>query len=139
MIMKPIEELFAEGDFDAIRQLLDEVEAEQEAKAREARTKRVKEAKEKVIAATVEYMEALGLDYNEKEIHSLVKALDITANLATKGPTYKAKSYGFGDLCKFNHEDSKPIVISTAGNADDILKAFLEREILRKQIPSLCL
>ena len=25
--MKPIEELFAEGDFDAIRQLLDEVEA----------------------------------------------------------------------------------------------------------------
>ena len=127
--MKPIEELFAEGDFDAIRQLLDEVEAEQEAKARAVKEAQVNAAKEKVIAATREYMEVLGLGYNEKEINSLMKALDITANLATKSPAYKAKSYGFGDLCKFNREDSKPIVISTAGNADDILKAFLEREI----------
>ena len=122
--MKPIEELFADGDFDAIRQLLDEVEAD-----REAKEAQVNAAKEKVVAATKEYMEVLGLDYNEKEINSLVKALDITAAVASKSPVYKAKSYGFGDLGKFSREDSKPIVISTNSNADDILRAFLEREI----------
>jgi hypothetical protein len=127
--MKPIEELFADGDFDAIRQLLDEVEAEQEAKAKAAREAQVSAAKEKVVAATREYMEVLGLDYNEKEIDSLVKALDITEAVALKKPAYKAKSYGFGDLGKFSREDNKPIVISTTGNADDILRAFLEREI----------
>lgn len=127
--MKPIEELFADGEFDAIRQLLDEIEADNEAKARAAKKAQVSAAKEKVIAATKEYMEALGLDYNEKEINSLVKALDVTEALALRNPVYKAKSYGLGDLCKFSREDSKPIVISTNSNADDILKAFLEREI----------
>lgn len=127
--MKPIEELFADGDFDAIRQLLDEVEADREVKARAAKEAHIQAAKEQVVAATKEYMEVLGLDYNEKEINSLVKALDITAAVASKNPVYKAKSYGFGDLGKFSREDSKPIVISTTGNADDILRAFLEREI----------
>ena len=127
--MKPIEELFADGDFDAIRQLLDEVEADREAKARAAKEAHIQAAKEKLIAATKEYMEVLGLGYNEKEINSLVKALDITAAVASKNPVYKAKSYGFGDLCNFSREDSKPIVISTNSNADDILRAFLEREI----------
>ena len=85
--MKPIEELFAEGDFDAIRQLLDEVEAEQEAKAKEARTKKIAEAREKLIEAAKAYTNALECPMDEASIVRLVKSLSSLEGLTKYGET----------------------------------------------------
>ena len=104
--MKPIEELFAEGDFDAIRQLLDEVEAEQEAKAKEARTRKVAEARENLIEAAKAYTNALECPMDEASIIRLVKSLS-----------------SLEGLTKYS---GKPVIkVRTAMTDDDMLKEWL--------------
>ena len=128
--MKPIEELFAEGDFDAIRQLLDEVEAEQEAKAKEERAKKIEAAKADMIKAIQVYGEAVGIEIREESIDRFVMTLaSMEKMLGQKDSLLGVNSFKLPEGQTFTRERSKPIVISTAGNADDILKRFLEREI----------
>ena len=128
--MKPIEELFAEGDFDAIRQLLDTVEAEREALAKEERAKKIDAAKADMIKAIQVYGEAVGIEIREESIDRFVMTLASMEKMpGQKDSLLGVNSFKLPEGQTFTRERSKPIVISTAGNADDILKAFLEREI----------
>ena len=128
--MRSIEQMYAEGDFDAIRQLLDETEAKAEAKAKEERAKKIEAAKANMIEAIQAYGDAIGIKIREKSIERFVLTLtSMEKMLGQTDSLLRANSFDLPEGQTFTREHSKPIVISTAGNADDILKAFLEREI----------
>ena len=128
--MRSIEQMYAEGDYDAIRQLLDEAEARAEAKAKEERAKKIEIAKVNMIEAIQVYGEAVGIEIREESIDRFVMTLASMENmLGQKDSLLGVNSFKLPERQTFTRERSKPIVISTAGNADDILKAFLEREI----------
>ena len=128
--MRGIEQMYAEGDYAAIRQLLDETEAKAEAKAKEERAKKIEIAKANMINAIQAYGEAIGIEIREESIDRFVMTLaSMEKMLGQKVPSFGVNSFKLPEGQTFTREHSKPIVISTAGNADDILKAFLEREI----------
>ena len=128
--MRSIEQMYAEGDYDAIRQLLDEAEARAEAKAKEERAKKIEIAKVNMIEAIQVYGEAVGIEIREESIDRFVMTLaSMEKMLGQKDSLLGVNSFKLPERQTFTRERSKPIVISTAGNADDILKAFLEREI----------
>ena len=128
--MRSIEQMYAEGDFDAIRQLLDETEAKAEAKAKEERAKKIEAAKANLIEAIQIYGDAIGIEIREESIERFVMTLaSMEKMLDQKDSLLGANSFKLPEGQTFTREHSKPIVISTAGNADDILKRFLEREI----------
>lgn len=125
--MKPIEELFAEGDFDAIRQLLDEVEAEQEAKAKEERAKKILIAREELIAAMKKYVAAYGGEMSEREVESFRRGLMGMEVMPIKRASILT---GLPDLFDLGIElppASKPSV--KINTDEDVLRKFLSREI----------
>ena len=131
--MRSIEQMYAEGDFDAIRQLLDEVEAEREAKAKEERAKQIEVAKVNMIKAIQAYGDAIGIEIREESIDRFVMTLaGMEQLLNRKSPSFGVNSFKLPEGQTFTRERSKPIVISTAelfGEDDNILKRFLEREV----------
>lgn len=128
--MRSIEQMYAEGDYAAIRQMLDEAEAKAEAKAKEERAKKIEAAKANMIEAIQVYGEAIGIEIREESIDRFVMTLaGMEQMLGQRVPSFGVNSFKLPEGQTFTREHSKPIVISTAGNADDILKAFLEREI----------
>lgn len=125
--MKPIEELFAEGDFDAIRQLLDEVEAEQEAKAKEERAKKILIAREELIAAMKKYVAAYGGEMSEREVESFRRGLMGMEVMPIKRASILT---GLPDLFDLGIElppASRPNV--KINTDEDVLRKFLSREI----------
>ena len=125
--MKPIEELFAEGNFDAIRQLLDEVEAEQEAKAKEERAKKILIAREELIAAMKKYVAAYGEEMSDKEVESFRRGLIGVEMMPVKRASILT---GLPDLFDLGIElppASRPNV--KINTDDDVLRKFLSREI----------
>lgn len=125
--MKPIEELFAEGDFDAIRQLLDEVEAEQEAKAKEERAKKILIAREELIAAMKKYVAAYGEEMSDKEVESFRRGLMGVEMMPVKRASILT---GLPDLFDLGIElppASRPNV--KINTDEDVLRKFLSREM----------
>ena len=125
--MKPIEELFAEGDFDAIRQLLDEVEAEQEAKAKEERAKKILIAREELIAAMRKYVAAYGEEMSDKEVENFRRGLMGVEMMPVKRASILT---GLPDLFNLGIElppASRPNV--KINTDEDVLRKFLSREI----------
>ena len=125
--MKPIEELFAEGDFDAIRQLLDEVEAEREAKAKEERAKKILIAREELVAAMKKYIAAYGGEISDKEVESFRRGLMNMEEIPVRRASILA---GLPDLFDLGIElppTSRPNV--KINTDDDVLRKFLSREI----------
>ena len=125
--MKPIEELFAEGDFDAIRQLLDEVEAEQEAKAKEARAKKIFLAREELVAAMKKYVAAYGEDMPEKDVERFRRGLVSMETMPIKRASILT---GLPDLFDLGIELPPASRPSVKNNTDaDVLRKFLSREM----------
>ena len=125
--MKPIEELFAEGDFDAIRQLLDEVEAEREAKAKEERAKKILIAREELVAAMKNYVAAYGGRMSDREVESFRRGLMSMEEIPVKRASILT---GLPDLFDLGIElppASRPNV--KINTDDDVLRKFLSREI----------
>ena len=131
--MRSIEQMYAEGDYAAIRQLLDEKEAQAEAKAKEERAKKIETAKVNMIKAIQVYGEAIGIEIREESIDRFVMTLaGMEQMLNRKTPSFGVNSFKLPEGQSFTREHSKPIIISTAdlfGEDDNILKRFLEREV----------
>ena len=85
--MRSIEQMYAEGDYAAIRQMLDEAEAKAEAKAKEAKAKEVAVARENLIEAAKAYTNALECPMDELSIVRLVKSLSSLEGLTKYGET----------------------------------------------------
>lgn len=92
--MRDIRELYEMGDFDAIRQMLDEEEARAEQKLREAEEKaraekeaKINEARTKLVAAAKEYVETMGFPMDESAIVRLVKSLSALEKVSKYGET----------------------------------------------------
>ena len=139
--MRDIEQMFAEGDFDAIRQLVDRVEAEAEAKrkAREEaeekerqRKAQLEDARDTLIEDIMNYAWCLGVpeselnDVNIQELRDLligyeeyflnvIRYASFVQNLQRKNKTGKEEPKV--EKVKKNLE--------TVQTDDDILKAFL--------------
>ena len=125
--MKPIEELFAEGDFDAIRQLLDEVEAEREAKAKEERAKKILIAREELVAAMKKYVAAYGEEMSDKEVESFRRGLMGVETMPVKRASILT---GLPDLFDLGIELPPASRPSVKINTDeDVLRKFLSREM----------
>lgn len=89
--MRSIEEMYAAGDFDAIRQMLDEEEARAEQKLREAeekaraeKEKKVAEARANLLSAVKVYTEVLECPMDEKSMVRMVKSLCSLESFADK-------------------------------------------------------
>ena len=131
--MRSIEQMYAEGDFDAIRQLLDAKEAEAEEKAKAARKEKIDAAKANMIAAIQAYGGAMGIGIREKRIERFLMTLtSMEKMLGQKDSLLGANSFDLPEEQSFTRKYNKPIVISTAdlfSEDDNILKRFLEREV----------
>ena len=131
--MRSIEQMYAEGDYAAIRQLLDAKEAEAEEKAKAARKEKIDAAKANMIAAIQAYGDAIGIEIREKSIDRFVMTLaSMEKMLGQKDSLLGANSVDLPEEQSFTRKYNKPIVISTAdlfSEDDNILKRFLEREV----------
>ena len=131
--MRSIEQMYAEGDYAAIRQLLDAKEAEAEEKAKAARKEKIDAAKANMIAAIQAYGDAIGIEIREKSIERFVMTLaSMEKMLGQKDSLLGANSFDLPEEQSFTRKYNKPIVISTAdlfSEDDNILKRFLEREV----------
>lgn len=131
--MRSIEQMYAEGDYAAIRQLLDAKEAEAEEKAKAARKEKIDAAKANMIAAIQAYGDAIGIEIREKSIDRFVMTLaSMEKMLGQKDSLLGANSFDLPEEQSFTRKYNKPIVISTAdlfSEDDNILKRFLEREV----------
>lgn len=131
--MRSIEQMYAEGDFDAIRQLLDKEEAKAEEAAKVARQEKIAAAKANMIAAIQAYGDAIGIEIREESINRFVMTLaSMEKMLGQKDSLLGVKSFDLPEGQSFTRKYSKPIVISTAdlfSEDDNILKRFLEREV----------
>lgn len=131
--MRSIEQMYAEGDYAAIRQLLDAKEAEAEEKAKAARKEKIDVAKANMIAAIQAYGDAIGIEIREKSIDRFVMTLaSMEKMLGQKDSLLGTNSFDLPEEQSFTHKYNKPIVISTAdlfSEDDNILKRFLEREV----------
>ena len=131
--MRSIEQMYTEGDFNAIRQLLDKEEAAAEEKAKAARKEKIDAAKANMIAAIQAYGDAIGIEIREKSIDRFVMTLaSMEKMLGQKDSLLGADSFKSPEGQSFTRKYNKPIVISTAdlfSEDDNILKRFLEREV----------
>lgn len=131
--MRSIEQMYAEGDYAAIRQLLDKEEAKAEEAAKVARQEKIAAAKANMIAAIQAYGDAIGIELREESINRFIMTLaSMEKMLGQKDSLLGVKSFELPEGQSFTRKYSKPIVISTADlfNEDDnILKRFLEREV----------
>lgn len=131
--MRSIEQMYAEGDYAAIRQLLDAKEAEAEEKAKKERAKKIDAAKANMIAAIQAYGDAVGIEMREESINRFIMTLaSMEKMLGQKDSLLGVKSFDLPEGQSFTRKYSKPIVISTAdlfSEDDNILKRFLEREV----------
>lgn len=131
--MRSIEQMYAEGDYAAIRQLLDAKEAEAEEKAKAARKEKIDAAKANMIAAIQAYGDAIGIEIREKSIERFVLTLtSMEKMLGQTDSLLKANSFDLPEGQSFTRKYNKPIVISTDdlfSEDDNILKRFLEREV----------
>ena len=131
--MRSIEQMYAEGDYAAIRQLLDAKEAEAEEKAKAARKEKIDAAKANMIAAIQAYGDAIGIEIREKSIDRFVMTLaSMEKMLGQKDSLLGTNSFDLPEEQSFTRKYNKPIVISTAdlfSEDDNILKRFLEREV----------
>ena len=129
--MRSIEQMYAEGDYAAIRQLLDAKEAEEKAKA--ARKEKIDAAKANMIAAIQAYGDAIGIEIREKSIDRFVMTLaSMEKMLGQKDSLLGTNSFDLPEEQSFTRKYNKPIVLSTAdlfSEDDNILKRFLEREV----------
>lgn len=82
--MRSIEEMYAAGDFDAIRQMLDEEEARAEEQLRAAKEKKVAEARANLLSAVKAYTEVLECPMDEKSMIRMVKSLCSLESFADK-------------------------------------------------------
>lgn len=131
--MRSIEQMYAEGDFDAIRQLLDKAEAEAEERAKAVRKEKIDAAKTNMIAAIQAYGDAIGIEMREESINRFIMTLaSMEKMLGQKDSLLGAKSFELPEGQSFTRKYNKPIIISTAdlfSEDDNILKRFLEREV----------
>ena len=131
--MRNIEQMYAEGDYAAIRQLLDAKEAEAEEKAKAARKEKIDAAKANMIAAIQAFGDAIGIEIREKSIDRFVMTLaSMEKMLGQKDSLLGANSFDLPERQSFTRKYNKPIVLSTAdlfSEDDNILKRFLEREV----------
>lgn len=131
--MRSIEQMYAEGDYAAIRQLLDAKEAEAEEKAKAARKEKIDAAKANMIAAIQAYGDAIGIEIREKSIDRFIMTLaSMEKMLGQKDSLLGANLFDLPEEQSFTRKYNKPIVISTAdlfSEDDNILKRFLEREV----------
>ena len=131
--MRSIEQMYAEGDYAAIRQLLDKEEAKAEEAAKVARQEKIAAAKANMIAAIQAYGDAIGIELREESINRFIMTLaSMEKMLGQKDSLLGVKSFELPEGQSFTRKYSKPIVISTADlfNEDgNILKRFLEREV----------
>lgn len=131
--MRSIEQMYAEGDYAAIRQLLDKEEAKAEEAAKVARQEKIAAAKTNMIAAIQAYGDAIGIELREESINRFIMTLaSMEKMLGQKDSLLGVKSFELPEGQSFTRKYSKPIVISTAdlfSEDDNILKRFLEREV----------
>ena len=131
--MRSIEQMYAEGDFDAIRQLLDKEEAKAEEAAKVARQEKIAAAKANMITAIQAYGDAIGIELREESINRFIMTLaSMEKMLGQKDSLLGVKSFELPEGQSFTRKYNKPIVISTAdlfSEDDNILKRFLEREV----------
>lgn len=125
--MRSIEQMYAEGDFDAIRKLLDEVEAEREAKAKEERAKKISVAMEELVAAMKNYIAACGEEISDKEVEDFKRGLVNIREVPIKRASILTELPDLFDLGIKCPSVSKS---SIKTNTDaDVLRKFLSREI----------
>ena len=125
--MRSIEQMYAEGDFDAIRQLLDDVEAEREAKAKEARAKKIFLAREELVAAMKKYVASYGEEMSDKEVESFRRGLMGVEMMPVKRASILT---GLPDLFDLGIELPPASRPSVKINTDeDVLRKFLSREM----------
>ena len=131
--MRSIEQMYAEGDYAAIRQLLDKEEAKAEEAAKVARQEKIAAAKANMIAAIQAYGDAIGIELREESINRFIMTLaSMEKMLSQKDSLLGVKSFELPEGQSFTRKYNKPIVISTAdlfSEDDNILKRFLEREV----------
>lgn len=125
--MRSIEQMYAEGDYAAIRQMLDEAEAKAEAKAKEERAKKILLAREELVAAMKKYIAAYGGEMSDREVESFKRGL---MNMEVM-PTRRASILtGLPDLFDLGIELPPASRPSVKNNTDaDVLRKFLSREM----------
>lgn len=133
--MPDIRELYENGDFDAIRQMLDMEEARAEEEAKKLKAKAVEEARVEMVTAIRKYCNAAEIEMREEAMERFITTLVGLEQLASKSPLLGTNSFDFSNARKFNQKHDKPIVISTTGSVDDeVLKRFLDKMgILEKE------
>lgn len=125
--MRSIEQMYAEGDYAAIRQLLDEEEAKAEAKAKEERAKKILLAREELVAAMKKYVAAYGEEMSEKDVERFRRGLMNLEVIPVKRTSILTGAPDLFDLGIELPPASRPIVKS---NTDaDVLRKFLSREM----------
>lgn len=125
--MRSIEQMYAEGDYAAIRQMLDEAEAKAEAKAKEERAKKILLAREELVAAMKNYVAAYGEEMSEKDVESFRRGL---MNLEVMPIRRASILTGLPDLFDLGIELPPASRPSVKNNTDaDVLRKFLSREI----------
>lgn len=130
--MRSIEQMLAEGDFDAIRQLVDKEEAEAKRKAEEKalqekylqeKEKEIAEAREAVAEAMLDYLLALGLEFNESAEDDLIE--EMSAVLKSNEKSLRGMySFLFGAKPSVKVVKSKPTAIKL--NDDEVFRKFLD-------------
>lgn len=130
--MRSIEQMLAEGDFDAIRQLVDKEEAEAKRKAEEKalqekylqeKEKEIAEAREEVAEAMLDYLLALGLEFNESAEDDLIE--EMLAVLKSNEKSLRGMySFLFGAKPSVKVVKSKPTAIKL--NDDEVFRKFLD-------------
>ena len=130
--MRSIEQMLAEGDFNAIRQLVDKEEAEAKRKAEEKalqekylqeKEKEIAEAREAVAEAMLDYLLALGLEFNESAEDDLIE--EMLAVLKSNEKSLRGMySFLFGAKPSVKVVKSKPTAIKL--NDDEVFRKFLD-------------
>ena len=130
--MRSIEQMLAEGDFDAIRQLVDKEEAEAKRKAEEKalqekylqeKEKEIAEAREAVAESMLDYLLALGLEFNESAEDDLIE--EMLAVLKSNEKSLRGMySFLFGAKPSVKVVKSKPTAIKL--NDDEVFRKFLD-------------
>ena len=130
--MRSIEQMLAEGDFNAIRQLVDKEEAEAKRKAEEKalqekylqeKEKEIAEAREAVAEAMLDYLLALGLEFNESAEDDLIE--EMLAVLKSNEKSLRGMySFLFGGKPSVKVVKSKPTAIKL--NDDEVFRKFLD-------------
>lgn len=130
--MRSIEQMLAEGDFDAIRQLVDKEEAEAKRKAEEKalqekylqeKEKEIAEARKAVAEAMLDYLLALGLEFNESAEDDLIE--EMLAVLKSNEKSLRGMySFLFGAKPSVKVVKSKPTAIKL--NDNEVFRKFLD-------------